>query len=107
MTKALNKLDQGIPKNNKVRILAKGKGNGRISISPFDPVPEPVNLSRLKAEIMKRWPMTSLLDILKEADLRVNFTDLLKHLHQERSLVKICYRRGLSYVYTVWGQMQG
>ncbi|MFS0635990.1 Tn3 family transposase [Mesobacillus foraminis] len=80
MRKALNKLDQGIPKNNKVRILTKGKGNGngRISISPFDPVPEPVNLSRLKAEIMKRWPMTSLLDILKEADLRVNFTELFK-----------------------------
>lgn len=78
MTKALNKLDQGIPKNNKVRILTKGNGNGRISISPFDPVPEPVNLSRLKAEIMKRWPMTSLLDILKEADLRVNFTELFK-----------------------------
>lgn len=80
MTKAINKLDQGIPKNNKVRILTKGKGNGngRISISPFDPVPEPVNLSRLKSEIMKRWPMTSLLDILKEADLRVNFTELFK-----------------------------
>lgn len=57
---------------------SKGNGNGRISISPFDPVPEPVNLSRLKAEIMKRWPMTSLLDILKEADLRVSFTGLFK-----------------------------
>lgn len=92
-----NPCNIGIPKNNKVRILinGKGNGNGRISFSPFDPVLEPINLSRLKAEMMKRWPMTSLLDILKEADLHVNFTELFK----TRPLAKICYRRGISYLY--------
>jgi hypothetical protein len=37
-----------------------------------------VNLIALKAEIVATWPMTNLLDMLKEADLRLNFTDVLK-----------------------------
>ena len=32
-------------------------------------------MGALKAELGRRWPMTGLLDILKEADLRVGFTD--------------------------------
>jgi len=38
------------------------------------PQPEPPNLVALKAEIARRWPMTSLLDVLKETDVRVGFT---------------------------------
>ena len=29
----------------------------------------------MKAELMRRWPMTSLLDVLKETDLRVGFSE--------------------------------
>ena len=36
------------------------------------------NLTAIKAETLATWPMTSLLDMLKEADLRLNFTDVLK-----------------------------
>ena len=36
------------------------------------------NLTAIKAEITATWPMTSLLDMLKETDLRLNFTDALK-----------------------------
>ena len=39
---------------------------------------EPRNLGRLKGEIGRRWPMTSLLDILKEVDLRLDFTQHFK-----------------------------
>jgi hypothetical protein len=59
-----------------VRITQK-KG-GQITVTPFDPQPEPPNLIALKSEITARWPMTSLLDMVKEADLRLNFTDTLK-----------------------------
>jgi TnpA family transposase len=37
-------------------------------------VAEPTNLKQLKAEINQIWTNTSLLDILKETDLRVDFT---------------------------------
>jgi hypothetical protein len=42
--------------------------------SPLAAQPEPTNLEALKDELSRRWPMTSLLDILKETDLRIDFT---------------------------------
>lgn len=76
MREGLEKLDTGIQKNPRVRITEKR--NGWISLSPLEPQAEPVNLSRVKAEMLRRWPMTSLLDILKETDLRVGFTEIFK-----------------------------
>ena len=65
-------LDREIPGNPQVEILPKA--GGWIKLSPLDPQPEPANLVALKTEIARRWPMTSLLDVLKETDLRVGFT---------------------------------
>ena len=78
LSKGLTTLNQGIPNNKKVKILAKK--NGWISVSPLDKQTEPVNILRLKSELVQKWPMTSLLDILKEADLRIGFTDSFKSL---------------------------
>ena len=55
----------------------RGK-DGWITVTPFDPLPEAPNLTAVKIETVATWPMTSLLDMLKEADLRLNFTDVLK-----------------------------
>jgi len=68
MSEALTLLDRSLPKNPHVKILQKR--HGWIALSPLNAQPEPVNLSELKSEILKRWPMTSLLDMLKETDLR-------------------------------------
>lgn len=76
MYDALSKLDTGMSRNSKIRI--SNKGNGWITVSPSDPQTEPVNLSKLKTEVMRNWPMTSLLDVLKETDLRLDFTDHFK-----------------------------
>lgn len=76
MTEGLKKLNAGMPKNPKVRIT--DKAGGWITVSPLEPQAEPMNLTRLKGEMVRRWPMTSLLDILKEADLRIGFTEQLK-----------------------------
>ena len=65
-------LDEGMSKNPAVRVSARS--GGRIRLSPLKPRPEPPNLGRLKGEVGRRWAATSLLDILKEADLRVGFT---------------------------------
>jgi hypothetical protein len=69
-------LDRTLPHNADVEILAKGKG--WITLSPLPPHPEPPNLVALKAEIARRWPMTSVLDVLKETDVRVGFTHALQ-----------------------------
>ncbi len=76
MRQALTKLDVGLPKNLKVKLIKKG--GGWITLTPLDAKPNPPNLIALKAELTAKWPMTSLLDIIKEADLRLGFTDVLK-----------------------------
>lgn len=54
------------------------KDSGWISLSPLPVQPEPANLLALKARLLERWPMTSLLDVFKEADLRIGFTDVFR-----------------------------
>jgi TnpA family transposase len=73
MEEALAHFHDGLPKNPKVTLHTQGKN--RIKLSPLEPQPEPANILRVKAELMSRWPMTSLLDVLKETDLRVGFSD--------------------------------
>jgi len=80
---ALERLDANLPRNPKVRLRESGKHH--IAVTPLDPQPEPPQLRRLKTEIGRRWPMTSLLDVLKETDLRVGFTDAFKTLASARS----------------------
>jgi TnpA family transposase len=73
MRESLDLLERGLPRNPKVKVIERGKG--RLSVSPLEPQPEPTNLATLKAEITRRWPMTHLLDVLKETDFRVGFTE--------------------------------
>jgi hypothetical protein len=62
------------------------KGNGWIKLSPLEAQAEPKNLERLKAEIKQRWPMTHLLDVLKETDLRVGFSRRFQSAASRESL---------------------
>src|SRR3546814_17153182 len=60
-------LNANIRRNDKVRLLWRGEN--RISLTPFKPLPEPRGLASIETEIGQRWPMTGLLDVLKEAAL--------------------------------------
>ena len=84
MQNALSSFDNNINSNLKVKILKKG--NGWISVSPLDAQSEPSNLLRLKAEIGSRWSATSLLDILKETDLRIDFSKHFKTVASRETL---------------------
>ena len=79
MESGLEQLDKGMPKNKGVAIAGKGN-KGLIRLSPFDAAPDPINLRQLKGEINRLWHKTSLLDILKETDLRVDFTRNFKSM---------------------------
>ena len=76
MENALTLLNQGMPHNSKVEILSKR--GGRIKVSPLEAQPEPMNIQKLKEEINQRWSLTHLLDVLKEADFRIDFTQHFK-----------------------------
>ncbi len=84
MTDAFAALDGGLAGNRHVRILKRG--GGHIAVSPLERQPEPLGLVALKAEIARRWPMTTLLDMLKEADLRIGFTDALRTVTDHENL---------------------
>jgi hypothetical protein len=73
----LTTLDERISANPKVRIVPYKNGH-KISITPSEPQAEPENLVTLKREITQRWSGASLLDILKETDLPVDFTRLIQ-----------------------------
>jgi TnpA family transposase len=74
----LKHFNDTLPGNPKVRIRSKGKN--LIWLTPLDAQPEPIMLASLKQEIARRWPMTNLLDMLKEAELRIGFTGHFKGL---------------------------
>jgi TnpA family transposase len=95
MEEGLEKLDKGMPRNQGVlkdtasHIAIGGKGNkGLIRLSPFEAAPDPINLRQLKGEINRLWQKTSLLDILKETDLRVDFTRNFKSMGTREILDK-------------------
>jgi TnpA family transposase len=80
MEASLKALDENLPVNPDVAILKKNKG--WIKLSPLEAQAEPINLLRVKAEINRRWQTVSLLDILKESDIRINFTSHFKSVAQ-------------------------
>lgn len=76
MRAALSTFDTGLKQNRHVRL--SGKGGGWITLTPLDAQPAPPHLTALKAELNAIWPMTSLLDMVKETDLRLAFTEAMK-----------------------------
>jgi len=84
MRTELQTLDDGLSHNAAVTISSKA--GGWIGLSPLEAQPEPQNVAALKSEVGERWPMTSLLDMLKESDLRLNFTDALRSVTSHENL---------------------
>jgi TnpA family transposase len=72
MRKWLTTLNDGLPDNPKVRLRSQGKN--LIHLTPLERQPEPPNTAALKREIGRRWSDVELIDIIKEVDLRLNFT---------------------------------
>jgi hypothetical protein len=66
-----------------------------IFVFPLEPQPEPQNLGRLKNEIMKQWPMTRLLDMLKEVDLRISFANQCKTASFRETLDRTMFQKRL------------
>lgn len=89
-----------LSKNRKVKILSQGKN--RISITPFEPQEELVNLAGLKREIASRWPMASLLNVLKETDLRIGFSDHLKASQTVRTSTDKAFSSVYCSAFTEW-----
>ncbi|MDY6894664.1 MAG: Tn3 family transposase, partial [Thermotogota bacterium] len=102
MDKALKAFNDGYPKNSFVEFIKKNK-KYEIKLSSSEAQPDPPNLHRLKSAIKKEWNIINLLDILKEADLRINFTKHFKSVAQreimdwstlQKRLILVLYAMG-------------
>ena len=68
----LTTLNGELPENPKVRL--RQQGQNLIHLTPLERQPDPPNTAVLKREIGRRWSDVELIDIVKEVDLRLNFT---------------------------------
>jgi TnpA family transposase len=94
MRQALESFNSTLPSNPKVKAVVQ-KGHHRFCVSPFEALPEPENLVFLRREVNQRWWGTSLLDVLKETDLRVNFTQHFRSGTERTHLDKVTLQRRL------------
>lgn len=90
---ALQMLNDGLPTNPHVRITEKQ--GGWIERAPLTTQPEPQHLGLLKTELLQHWGMTSLLDMLHEADARIGFTDSFTSLTSREHLDRPTLRKRL------------
>ena len=94
LTQSLKSFNETLPVNPKVKIVAL-KGDHNFCVSPSEAQPDPENLAFLKREVHQRWWGTSLLDVLKETDLRVGFTRHLRSASDRSHLDKGTLQRRL------------
>ncbi len=92
----LQALNDSILDNTKVSIVAtKDSDKGKFKVSPSEAQDQPVNLKALQQAIKRRFSTISLLDILKEADLRINFTQHFHTVSSKESVDKAKLRKRL------------
>lgn len=66
--------DDNLSTNPYVKIIQR-QGKPSIVLTPLEKINEPQNLQRLKKAILEKWGMIDLLDMVKEVDLRENYTN--------------------------------
>ena len=100
LAEELRLLNATLPKNDMVRLRQVGKN--LICVTPLDRQPEPAGLIELKNEIGRTWPMTGLLDVLKETALDTQFLDCFESSASRKVLTHdVRNRRLLLALYAV------
>lgn len=80
----LKALNDNIPNNDKVQIT--NKDGGHIKISPYEPQAEPANIKKLHQAIKNEYGTINLIDMLKESDLQIEFTNLMQTVASRESI---------------------
>ena len=82
----LQSLNANIPGNKLVKVR-KSKAGNNLKVTPSDPQVEPENIIKLQQEISRGWSNIHLIDILKESDLRIQFTKELDTVGKSSSML--------------------
>lgn len=105
LKKHLSAFNNNLPYNTMVQILKKPLGH--IKATPLKEQPSPPQLEIIKQEVFKRWPDTSLLDVLKETDLFVNFIGTFVPSGPKEGLDKEALRERLLLIILGYGTNTG
>jgi TnpA family transposase len=81
----LKNLNSNIPGNSPVQIK-KSRIGKNITISPSEAQKEPENIDELQKNILQKWSSINLIDILKECDLLINFTQQMGTVSKSSSI---------------------
>ncbi|MEQ9468169.1 MAG: Tn3 family transposase [Ekhidna sp.] len=90
LSDSLRNFNNKVNSNPDVRISSKN--GGKIILTPFEKQEDPKNIELLKQDVAQRWPMIDLLDILKEVDMQINFTEQI-HTMADREIIDSLSRR--------------
>ncbi len=103
MVEALTELNATIKTNENVKITPTGK----IKLTPLKAQITPANLEKLGDALEERWPQTTILDVLKEAELRVGFTNEFYSLGTREVLDRDTIRKRLVIALHAFGTNAG
>ncbi|MEV4186877.1 Tn3 family transposase [Streptosporangium canum] len=108
LTGSLDRLNTGMAEGTTggVKIVTRN-GKPWVSVPKLDKLPEPRNLSALKAEVQRRWGTIDLLDILKNAAFVTDFCDLFASVATREQLGKATLQRRLLLVLFALGTNMG
>ena len=90
----LESLNSSIVDNKLVKIQASSTGKN-ISVTPSEAQKEPENIDMLQKEIIEKWSSINLIDILKECDLLINFTEQMETIARSSNINKNDLRKRL------------
>ncbi|MCW4354111.1 Tn3 family transposase [Hoyosella sp. YIM 151337] len=74
MSEALQRLDQALTDGSSGVTITSRRGEPWITVPRLEALPEPENLGKIKAEVIRRWGTLDLLNVLKDSDYLAEFT---------------------------------
>lgn len=105
MEAELQAFNDSRPNDDLVRIIS-GQ-SPKINVTPLTPSPEPAGLEALGREVMRRWPMTGLIDVLKQCALDTGFLDAFSSSAGRVMLDKETIERRIMYCLYAYGTNTG
>lgn len=95
MTDALAGLDRGLLDGSAGVTITSRRGEPWITVPRLEALPEPANLDKIKAEVIRRWGTLDLLDVLKDSDYLAEFTSEFSSVASREVIDRDTLRRRL------------
>ncbi len=100
MTTALASFERFMAKKPSDVAIGTKRGKGWITLSPLPKQPEPKHLPRLKTEILRRWGVIGLLDMLKESAMLTSCLDCFQSTGSREAIdPELLHKRLLLCIY--------